>query len=55
MQNLTILDCKHKVDDAISCFDIQDNNKILIAGGFYDKDPAQEPTLTVPDNVKVIK
>lgn len=53
--SFTILDGKHKVDDAISCFDIQDNNKILIAGGFYDKDPAQEPTLTVLDNVKVIK
>lgn len=53
--SFTILDGKHKVDDAISCFDIQDNNKILIAGGFYDKDPAQEPTLTVLDNVKLIK
>ncbi len=53
--SFTILDGKHKVDDAISCFDIMNNVKILIAGGFYDKDPAQEPTLTVLDNVKVIE
>ena len=53
--SFTILDGKHKVDEAISCFDIMNNVKILIAGGFYDKDPAQEPTLTVLDNVKVIE
>ena len=53
--SFTIIDGKYKASEISSCFTRQSDNKILIAGGFYDKDPAQEPTLTVLDNVKVIK
>ena len=53
--SFTIMSGKYKASEISSCFTRQSDNKILIAGGFYDKDPAQEPTLTVLDNVKVIE
>ena len=53
--SFTIMGGKYTAANISSCFTRYSDNKILIAGGFYDKDPAQEPTLTVLDNVKVIK
>jgi hypothetical protein len=53
--SFTIMNGKYKVDEAISCFDIQNNNQILIAGGYYDTDPSQESAFTIPDTVKIIK
>ena len=53
--SFTIMSGKYEASEISSCFTRQSDNKILIAGGFYDKDPAQKPTLTVLDNVKVIE
>ena len=53
--SFTIMSGKYKASEISTCFTRQSGNKILIAGGYYDKDPAQEPMLTVLDNVKVIE
>ena len=53
--SFTIMSGKYKASEISSCFTRQSDNKILIAGGYYDADPAQEPTLTVVDGVKAIE
>ena len=53
--SFTIMSGKYEASEISTCFTRQSGNKILIAGGYYDKDPAQETTLTVLDNVKVIE
>ena len=53
--SFTIMSGKYEASEIGSCFTLSENSELLIAGGFYDKDPAQEPTLTVLDNVKVIE
>ena len=53
--SFTIMSGKYKASEISSCFTRQSDNKILIAGGYYDADPSKEPTLTVVDGVKAIE
>ena len=53
--SFTIMSGKYEASEISSCFTRQSDNKILIAGGYYDADPSKEPTLTVVDGVKVIE
>ena len=53
--SFTIMSGKYEASEISSCFTRQSDNKILIAGGYYDADPSKEPTLTVVDGVKAIE
>ena len=53
--SFTIMSGKYEASEISSCFTRQRDNKILIAGGYYDADPSKEPTLTVVDGVKAIE
>ena len=53
--SFTIMSGKYEASEIGSCFTRQSDNKILIAGGYYDADPSKEPTLTVVDGVKAIE
>ena len=53
--SFTIMSGKYETSEISSCFTRQSDNKILIAGGYYDADPSKEPTLTVVDGVKAIE
>ena len=53
--SFTIMSGKYEASEISSCFTRQSDNKLLIAGGYYDADPSKEPTLTVVDGVKAIE
>ena len=53
--SFTIMSGKYEASEISSCFTRQSDNKILIAGGYYDADPSKESTLTVVDGVKAIE
>ena len=53
--SFTILKGKYTASEIDSCFTIESDSKIVIAGGYYDTDPAQQAALTISDAVKVMQ
>ena len=53
--SFTIMSGKYEASEISSCFTRQSDNKILIAGGYYDAIRQRNRRLTVVDGVKAIE